>query len=957
MHLAMHCPAALLWDTLSGQNNDRKRTHFQMVNESTTDTFANMSKRFNLVPEQLPITTRNPLMSQPSLAALAATREDQNNLSCLFQIQEASVEFNNRANELPLTPPAVAPAVTNCTAMSRCPSKRNTIRLPPDIAFQVHLATVLLRHRGNDLNMFSEITDCVSSHALHHGVDFSTMHTLSREQLVKQLTNTYQLQFLRPTIHYVTLSDNTLASVPIYDVKAQLIAFLNDPLRMKPEHFASNYDIFSGKPTSPVTDLNEIHTGSAWEEARSHYIGEHSDAFPLGLVGFYDKTHTDVFGSLACSPFIVTPAFLNCNARNNDKNYMVLGYIPNLGMAKGKAKTQSATERLQDEHDCLRLITNQITKIHNEGGFWTMVMGRRVRVIVWIHFIAGDTSGHNNLVGHMNGGRPKYIYRDCYCKHKHMSRPTPKCQLITIADIAQARLTDDGLTLISKKKIRNAFDNVPLSDLEHGIFGVVPAEMLHVSGTGLLKYIFKCLCNLIGTEKKNKHEKEAFDDLHRCLVGDAQRQSEKQMPRMSIRNGITDGTKMCGSERVGNCFILLCAIYTKQGSTLLAPGLARKTIRLKDIRNCIKLYLAFEQWVNESHSIQEVIDGRGLLAHLIRLIKRCFPKDWGWGWNLPKMHSLARMIDYMLKFGIAKNFSGQTGERALKSIVKDHAQQTQRRADKFTEQCAMREYEENVITYVYDDIASQLGQNHAKKHNHTELCKVEGEYTAHLGHQDIQGRSQVKIQWKNTKRNKIQIGVSEVLTYCVRKFAHRHGFRKDFMVTGYTTLKMYSDENSEESVRYHANEYMHGESRYDYAMVKFLCDDNSINTAPAKIMGFLRYDRTPGVPTPHLSDSLKQSLEELEATNARDDQLYVVIHASSTYLSFDDLEEKFISKFILGDVNQCMYIVKVDDILGPLFVFRNYGGKNEDANHLFCALPQRKWSHYFSNKIATHRLP
>jgi hypothetical protein len=200
------------------------------------------------------------------------------------------------------------------------------------------------------------------------------------------------------------------------------------------------------------------------------------------------------------------------------------------------------------------------------------------------------------------------------------------------------------------------------------------------------------------------------------------------------------------------------------------------------------------------------------------------------------------------------------------------------------------------------------------------------------------------------------MGVSEILTYCLRKFAHRHGFRKEFMVTGYTTLKMYSDENSEESVRYYANEYMHGESRYDYAMVKFLADDNSINTAPAKIMGFLRYDITPGVPTPHLSDSLQQSLEELQATNARDDHLYVVIHASSTYLSFDDLEVKFISKFTLGDVNQCMYIVKVDDILGPLFVFRNYGGKNDDANQLFCALPQRKWAKYFSNKIERHRL-
>ncbi len=87
----------------------------------------------------------------------------------------------------------------------------------------------------------------------------------------------------------------------------------------------------------------------------------------------------------------------------------VLGYIPNLGFGKGKAKKQTSVMKLQDEHNCLSLITNQIIKIHNEGGFWTEVMGRLVCVKFWIHLIAGDTSGHNNIVGHMNGGRPKYI--------------------------------------------------------------------------------------------------------------------------------------------------------------------------------------------------------------------------------------------------------------------------------------------------------------------------------------------------------------------------------------------------------------------------------------------------------------------------------------------------------------------------------------------------------------------
>ena len=57
---------------------------------------------------------------------------------------------------------------------------------------------------------------------------------------------------------------------------------------------------------------------------------------------------------------------------------MVLGCIPNLGLGKGKAKKQTAEMKLQDEHNCLSLITNQIIKIHEEGGFWTEVMGRCV---------------------------------------------------------------------------------------------------------------------------------------------------------------------------------------------------------------------------------------------------------------------------------------------------------------------------------------------------------------------------------------------------------------------------------------------------------------------------------------------------------------------------------------------------------------------------------------------------
>jgi hypothetical protein len=56
------------------------------------------------------------------------------------------------------------------------------------------------------------------------------------------------------------------------------------------------------------------------------------------------------------------------------------------------------------------------------------------------------------------------------------------------------------------KNIVNAFDDVPLSGVKHGLVGCVPTEILHVSGTGLLKYIFVGLCDLIGSEKTERRK-------------------------------------------------------------------------------------------------------------------------------------------------------------------------------------------------------------------------------------------------------------------------------------------------------------------------------------------------------------------------------------------------------------------------------------------------------------------
>jgi hypothetical protein len=101
--------------------------------------------------------------------------------------------------------------------------------------------------------------------------------------------------------------------------------------------------------------------------------------------------------------------------------------------------------RFQVEHDCLALITKQIIQIQRNGGFWTEVMGKNVCVKVWIHFITGDTSGHNNLVGHMNGSNMKFPYPDCKCELHELSESMPKCKLVTLDEIRNATNTHNVL--------------------------------------------------------------------------------------------------------------------------------------------------------------------------------------------------------------------------------------------------------------------------------------------------------------------------------------------------------------------------------------------------------------------------------------------------------------------------------------------------------------------------------
>jgi hypothetical protein len=113
---------------------------------------------------------------------------------------------------------------------------------------------------------------------------------------------------------------------------------------------------------------------------------------------------------------------------------------------------------------------------------------------------------------------------------------------------------------------------------------------------------------------------------------------------------------------------------------------------------------------------------------------------------------------------------------------------------------------------------------------------------------------------------------------------------------------------------------MNGQKRYDYVMIEFVSDGGTIATCPAIILRFVQYNITLGIPTPQLTGEEELLSNTIKENMAVDNNLYVVVYTASEYVSSEQLEKEFVSSFILGNVMNCVYIVKVEAIHGPLFV-------------------------------------
>ena len=121
----------------------------------------------------------------------------------------------------------------------------------------------LFNENKASIKMHDELIDIINAYidTLHPPPPRKLLH---HKQFLEKMEKKFDTSDLQPTYGSVRLTNNSLVTVPVFNMKAMILSILHDEQLMREENFAPGLDIFTGS-TDPGCEANalyaEIHTG------------------------------------------------------------------------------------------------------------------------------------------------------------------------------------------------------------------------------------------------------------------------------------------------------------------------------------------------------------------------------------------------------------------------------------------------------------------------------------------------------------------------------------------------------------------------------------------------------------------------------------------------------------------------------------------------------------------------
>ena len=438
-------------------------------------------------------------------------------------------------------------------------------------------------------------------------------------------------------------------------------------------------------------EVGDLYSGSAITQGlKNHYHGvskpEGVDVLrPLPIVLFIDKSHSDLFGTLSATPVTATIGTFPQEMREKSCNWVNFGYVPNLAVGKGKnagkldlknykqkrsrrspgdKKTPESMGKLIDYHHILDHVFRSFNECARKG---LCIHHEKQNIIAlylpFIVLVIGDTSGNNELMCHYNSSgslESGCLMYSCKCEGKNLPTTPPRCIQITRADIERSLVDSDFSRRISQHQVRSAFHNLPMA-MTDGLHVLSPKEVLHVFYVGLFIGGTRVIHDLIGKKSKNARHKDYCDQLHQHVALELRRQSERDIPRTSNRYGFMDMTRLTGRERMGNLFVCLVLLHTRQGKTFMKPFLERAAISHTEFVDTIELLLSYEAWISSRGNKRSIVAGSlPVVCELADMIQKNLPKKVV---KKKKSHQMRRVSKWRLMIIQQNHLQGRNSAR------------------------------------------------------------------------------------------------------------------------------------------------------------------------------------------------------------------------------------------------------------------------------------------------------
>jgi hypothetical protein len=142
---------------------------------------------------------------------------------------------------------------------------------------------------------------------------------------------------------------------------------------------------------------------------------------------------------------------------------------------------------------------------------------------------------------------------------------------------------------------------------------MMPPELLHTSGSGLIMYMFESLREHMGGGK----DSNLIDRQHILISNLIKKQSERDFPRGSMRNGLLMEKKSV--FRIKGKFVSTTVYCTYNNWKLfMKTSIKYSDAKWKQYIKFLKQYLcSMEEWFHNSNNKVEVINARPLIAKVL----------------------------------------------------------------------------------------------------------------------------------------------------------------------------------------------------------------------------------------------------------------------------------------------------------------------------------------------------